>query len=1457
MINRTVFTFALLLVAWALVSDAQVKKYYVDATGGSDANSGLSPSAAWKTIDKVNASKSAPGDSILFKRGEAFRGSLVPSSGSPSGYVTYSAYGSGNKPKLLGAYDRSSPSDWTNQGGNIWRTKYHSVNLVGTELLPNPDFSSDLSAWEKYDDPATGASTTLLRTTVTGEYFTAPGGARLICINQGNGSNPWNSDIQLFTHAGSIRALAWYRLSFMAKATRSFAMPENKITLQQYGPPWAKYSSSVSPPVLITTQWTSYEIYFHGDTTASDSRITFFLGSVMPNGDTLFIDAMSFKGCDANPEPLNVDVGNLIFNNEQACGVKVWERSDLNAQGKFWYDEDNDVLEMYSGINPGTPYSHIELGLNLVGINVNNISYVVCENLDLRYGTFGFAGTNTHHTIVRNCDVSYIGGADQYGGSQTVRLGNGVQFWNGAHDNIVERCTFDQIYDAAVTAQGDDPAGFEVYNIYFRNNLIKNSEYSFEFWEGGNLTRVHDIYFENNTCLNAGRGWSHSQRPDPNGTHLMFFPMWAQAANVYIRNNIFADAADQCVRWWRKEDINTMVLDRNCWYQSNGLLGRIDLQEGIGVVNITYDYATQWETYKAGTKQDPNSIHSDPLLNSDRTLQASSPCIDAGITLSTVTNDFNGTTRPQGAAYDIGAFEASAWLVAPPTLLAPADNMKKVQIDPILSWKKSPRAQKYSLAVSLTPTFSSLVVTDTSLVDTTKAIGPLQYGTTYYWRVCAKNVGATSDWSPVRSFTTVAAIPLGPACYVSPTGNDSNPGTESLPWKTLAKAGSAATAGVTVFIKQGIYRERLVPVNSGRADAPITFTSYPGDSVTITGKGMTPPAGWWGGMIWIESLKYIKISGLRVTNAANTGIHVETSSFITIEKNFVDSSYSPGIKVHGCNNAVIQGNEVVHACLGYEEECISLSATNIFEIRNNLVHDGMTEGIDVKYGSSNGIVSGNEVYNEFDRGGIYIDAWTEHQYNVEIYDNVCHDNASYGFAVTSEKGGLIEKIKLHHNKAFRNRLWGFLVVGWCGEPNQKYPIHNIEVNQNESYENQIGIQIGGNVGTNIDTLKVYNNLTYHNLTGVGISGFDGPSGEHVLRNVEIVNNTIYGNGTSSTGWLDGGVLVTNISAGSILLRNNILSSNAAYTVTVLPETPSGIVTIDRNSIDAFRNFANEKAGINPVYGVPFFADSLRHNFHLLSTSPCIDNGDPDQKYNDPPDPARPGYALYPASGTIRNDLGAYGGPYAGLWDLRASVTRPQTPALNVPADSARAVSLTPMFSWNGILGAERYRVQLSTSASFASKLVDDSMVTDSYRQVGPLQSNTTYYWRVSATNVAGTSSYSAVRTFTTIVASAVEQLDGAVPTEYALRQNYPNPFNPATTIQFALPKSSYVSLKVYDALGRELTTLVSQELNPGYFTIQWNANVPSGIYFYRLQAGDASTSSARGFVETKKMIVLR
>jgi hypothetical protein len=86
--------------------------------------------------------------------------------------------------------------------------------------------------------------------------------------------------------------------------------------------------------------------------------------------------------------------------------------------------------------------------------------------------------------------------------------------------------------------------------------------------------------------------------------------------------------------------------------------------------------------------------------------------------------------------------------------------------------------------------------------------------------------------------------------------------------------------------------------------------------------------------------------------------------------------------------------------------------------------------------------------------------------------------------------------------------------------------------------------------------------------------------------------------------------------------------------------------------------------------------------------------------------------------------------------------------------------------------------------------------------------------------------------------------------DYELSQNYPNPFNPKTTIKYQLPEMSFVTIKVFDVLGSEIATLVNEEKPAGNYETEFDATVlPSGIYFYRLQAGT--------FVETKKMILMK
>lgn len=90
----------------------------------------------------------------------------------------------------------------------------------------------------------------------------------------------------------------------------------------------------------------------------------------------------------------------------------------------------------------------------------------------------------------------------------------------------------------------------------------------------------------------------------------------------------------------------------------------------------------------------------------------------------------------------------------------------------------------------------------------------------------------------------------------------------------------------------------------------------------------------------------------------------------------------------------------------------------------------------------------------------------------------------------------------------------------------------------------------------------------------------------------------------------------------------------------------------------------------------------------------------------------------------------------------------------------------------------------------------------------------------------------------------------SLPAEFALFQNFPNPFNPVTTIKYELPKDAYVTLKVFDILGREVATLVNAQQKAGYKSVQWNAStVASGVYFCRMEAGS--------FTGVKKLLLLR
>jgi hypothetical protein len=121
-----------------------------------------------------------------------------------------------------------------------------------------------------------------------------------------------------------------------------------------------------------------------------------------------------------------------------------------------------------------------------------------------------------------------------------------------------------------------------------------------------------------------------------------------------------------------------------------------------------------------------------------------------------------------------------------------------------------------------------------------------------------------------------------------------------------------------------------------------------------------------------------------------------------------------------------------------------------------------------------------------------------------------------------------------------------------------------------------------------------------------------------------------------------------------------------------------------------------------------------------------------------------------------------------------------------------------------------------------------------FDQMGNVYSQSFFGWTVEKWEFLGT-----LPSFLT----SVERIDNGVPQSFALMQNYPNPFNPTTTISFQITANSFVTLKVYDALGREVATLVNEEKSPGTYRTTWDASrFGSGVYYYRLQSGASSAA---------------
>jgi len=202
------------------------------------------------------------------------------------------------------------------------------------------------------------------------------------------------------------------------------------------------------------------------------------------------------------------------------------------------------------------------------------------------------------------------------------------------------------------------------------------------------------------------------------------------------------------------------------------------------------------------------------------------------------------------------------------------------------------------------------------------------------------------------------------------------------------------------------------------------------------------------------------------------------------------------------------------------------------------------------------------------------------------------------------------------------------------------------------------------------------------------------------------------------------------------------------------------------------------------------------------------------------------------------------GPRSSVWQFITTVPLPATPPTIVSATPLNPSQPdTMILTWNKVQYASQYIVQLShgdLSYPFYNDSTSDTSMTTPRLTLG-----LEYYWRVRAENYTGYGPWSDSNFTVTGIKKEI-----GTPTEFSLSQNYPNPFNPTTIIEFALPKSAFTRLTIYDLLGREVRTLISRTMEAGYYEADFDASaLPSGVYFYRIQAGS--------FSETRKLLLVK
>ena len=747
---------------------------------------------------------------------------------------------------------------------------------------------------------------------------------------------------------------------------------------------------------------------------------------------------------------------------------------------------------------------------------------------------------------------------------------------------------------------------------------------------------------------------------------------------------------------------------------------------------------------------------------------------------------------------------SSAWdfriILDSPVLVSPLNNSHSLDTSLTLSWSSVYGADTYGLQVSNTADFSNIIKNISNVVGTTYDVDGLSYSTRYYWRLNASNPGGTSQWSNAWNFSTI----VGPPTLYSPSNHEKRVSESGyVTWNNNPIAVSyrvqisgfpdfsvniydQSNVSDTFFLYQGfefgtVYFWRV----SSTSIYDASNWSPRWDFTTILGAPiLLSPANHSTGVSDSGSFQWLGVNQAQTYN-------LQVSADSTFSSTTIDQTGISGINqsYSGLNN-----NTKYYWRVSAHNSDGDGNWPSAMDFTTQLAPPILVSPNNFATGVPD---SGTFRWNAIAGAALYKLMLSEEQdFSSTIIDDSTLTGTSYNYSGLDKNRTYYWKVsgKSANNTGEWSSTWNFATS--FDAPLLMYPPNNAS-----NIPNSLEFRWGEMSGVGLYHIRVSTSQNFSTT---------------VINDSTLTTNSFdYSNLTKNTRyyWQIRAKIGSSWSNWSALW-----SFSTSLSAPNLSAPPDGNVFVNINGTlrwEQVTGALNYKLQISKSTN---FSPLVVNDSNITENNYNYSNLENNTKY----------YWRVAAKNTEGT------GDWSEVWDFS---TRIATPSLISPAQNAIKIQNYGKLNWQSVQGAESYNVQLSQSNNFATKIIDETSLSNTTIDYVDLGLESDYYWHVSASNPDGTTDWSNTWKFTTDKFSTVDETNNQ---GMFTLHSYPNPASESVVFDINLQFDSHVEISIFNLFGEKMDDIFSGYLLQGNHRINWlSAEIPPGIYFVIITNGVA------------------